>query len=274
MTRSSPRSRRAHAAVAAAVALPLALAACGGSSKPAASRRRKLQRHRQRLHHAARARLLQQRPRQDGLAERRWTPAPRRPASRSQREAVPGASLIPKVLQQASSRTLPDVLMLDNPDLQQIAATGALTPLYDFGINADGFPKGVVDASTYKGKLYGLQPHHQHDRAVLQQGHARQGRASRRPRRGTSSRPTPRSSPPAGSTASRSPHRRTTRAPGSSCRSCGPTAATRRTSTPRRPRRRCSSWVDLVKDGSAVEVRSSTGPRPTSTTSSRPARPR
>src|SRR3954453_23087827 len=72
------------------------------------------------------------------------------------RNAVPGANLIAKVLQQASSRTLPDVLMLDNPDLQQIAATGALTPLSDYGISADGYIKGVVDASTYQGKLYGL----------------------------------------------------------------------------------------------------------------------
>ena len=45
------------------------------------------------------------------------------------RETVPGKSLISKVLQQSSSKTLPDVLMLDNPDLQQIAATGALAPL-------------------------------------------------------------------------------------------------------------------------------------------------
>jgi multiple sugar transport system substrate-binding protein len=74
------------------------------------------------------------------------------------RETVPGDTLIPKVLQQASSRTLPDVLMLDNPDLQQIAATGALTPLDTLGLNADGYLKGVVDASTYQGKLYGLQP--------------------------------------------------------------------------------------------------------------------
>jgi multiple sugar transport system substrate-binding protein len=75
-----------------------------------------------------------------------------------QRTAVPGADLIAKVLQQASSKTLPDVLMLDNPDLQQIAATGALAPLSDFGLSADGYAKGVVDASTYQGKLYGLQP--------------------------------------------------------------------------------------------------------------------
>ena len=71
---------------------------------------------------------------------------------------VAGAGLISKVLQQASSKTLPDVLMLDNPDVQQIAATGALTPLDQFGLSADGYAKGVVDASTYEGKLYGLQP--------------------------------------------------------------------------------------------------------------------
>jgi multiple sugar transport system substrate-binding protein len=75
-----------------------------------------------------------------------------------QREAVPGDTLIQKVLQQSSSKTLPDVLMLDNPDLQQIAATGALAPLDQFGLSAEGYVKGVVDASTYQGKLYGLQP--------------------------------------------------------------------------------------------------------------------
>ena len=75
-----------------------------------------------------------------------------------QREAVPGASLMQKVLQQSSSKTLPDVLMLDNPDLQQIAETGALADLGQFGLSADGYIQGVVDASTYQGKLYGLQP--------------------------------------------------------------------------------------------------------------------
>ena len=74
------------------------------------------------------------------------------------RTAVPGSQLIQKVLQQASSKTLPDVLMLDNPDIQQIAATGALAPLDDFGIKADGYAAGPVSAATYKGKLYGLQP--------------------------------------------------------------------------------------------------------------------
>jgi len=74
------------------------------------------------------------------------------------RDAIPGANLIQKVLQMASSHTLPDVLMLDNPDLQQFAQSGALSPLSNYGISAKGYLKGVVAASTYKGKLYGLQP--------------------------------------------------------------------------------------------------------------------
>ena len=73
-------------------------------------------------------------------------------------QSVPGPTLIQKVLQQASSKSLPDVLMLDNPEIQQIAETGALAPLEDFGITADGYAPGPVSAATYDGKLYGLQP--------------------------------------------------------------------------------------------------------------------
>lgn len=75
-----------------------------------------------------------------------------------QRETVPGDTLIAKVLQQASSKTLPDVLMLDNPDVQQIAATGALAPLNDMGLTGDGVIQGMNDATSYQGKLYGLAP--------------------------------------------------------------------------------------------------------------------
>jgi multiple sugar transport system substrate-binding protein len=72
---------------------------------------------------------------------------------------IAGASLIAKVLQQASSKTLPDVLMLDNPDVQQIAETGALAPLKGLGVTApkDDVPS-VVKAGTYDGQLYGLAP--------------------------------------------------------------------------------------------------------------------
>jgi multiple sugar transport system substrate-binding protein len=74
------------------------------------------------------------------------------------RETVPGKDLIQKVLQRSSSKTLPDVLMLDNPDLQEIAATGGLAPLSDFGVDTAGFAKGMLDAGSYDGKVYGLAP--------------------------------------------------------------------------------------------------------------------
>ena len=74
------------------------------------------------------------------------------------REAVQGTALIQKVLQMSSSKTLPDLLMLDNPDLQQIAATGALTPLSSLGFSADGFIDGFVGAGTYDGELYVMGP--------------------------------------------------------------------------------------------------------------------
>ncbi|MGW1027152.1 sugar ABC transporter substrate-binding protein [Streptomyces sp. NPDC002577] len=73
-------------------------------------------------------------------------------------KSVPGATLMPTVLRRASSRTLPDLLMLDNPDLQQIAQTGALAPLAQHGIDSSGFAKGILSAGTYTGKVYGLAP--------------------------------------------------------------------------------------------------------------------
>jgi multiple sugar transport system substrate-binding protein len=144
------RSRRARAALASALTIPLALAACGGggggggSSSGGSSTLRVLDYYNNDPGKTVWQKALDACGQQAGV--------------KISRESVPGATLIQKVLQQASSRTLPDVLMLDNPDLQQIAQTGALAPLDTFGLNANGYAKGVVDASTYQGKLYGLQP--------------------------------------------------------------------------------------------------------------------
>jgi multiple sugar transport system substrate-binding protein len=145
----STRSRRAQGVLASVLALPLALTACGeGSAGGSGSGG------------STTLRVLDYYNNDPGKTN--WQKAIEACGQHAgvtiQREAVPGATLIQKVLQQASSRTLPDVLMLDNPDLKQIAQTGALTPLGDLGLNADGYAKGVVDASTYNGKLYGLQP--------------------------------------------------------------------------------------------------------------------
>src|SRR3954465_160141 len=142
-------SRVPTLAVIAAVALPLAVAACGGggggsSSSAEVKSLRVLDYYNNEPDKSIYTKVLNACGKANGVT--------------IQREAVPGDSLIQKVQQQSSSKTLPDVLMLDNPDLQQIAATGALAPLDQFGLKADGYVKGVVDASSYHGKLYGLQP--------------------------------------------------------------------------------------------------------------------
>ena len=71
---------------------------------------------------------------------------------------MPGKDLIQKVLQRASSKTLPDVLMLDNPDVQEIAATGGLSPLSTYNVDTSGFADGILEAATYEGEVYGLAP--------------------------------------------------------------------------------------------------------------------
>ncbi|MCR6483870.1 sugar ABC transporter substrate-binding protein [Amycolatopsis sp. OK19-0408] len=75
-----------------------------------------------------------------------------------QRQTVPTAQMLPKVLQGASSKTLPNLLFTDNPTVQQVAATGALTPLDSYGITTDGYYESIVKAGTYQGKVYGVAP--------------------------------------------------------------------------------------------------------------------
>jgi len=74
------------------------------------------------------------------------------------RQKVPTDGYVAKVLQQASAKTLPDALMLDNGDVQQLASAGALAPVRDLGLSTDGFAEGTVEAATYEGEAYALQP--------------------------------------------------------------------------------------------------------------------
>jgi ABC-type sugar transport system, periplasmic component len=71
---------------------------------------------------------------------------------------VAGSGHIAKLLQQIASRDLPDVVMIDNPDVQQIASSGALSPLTEYGIDTADFPEGVIAAGSYDGELYGVAP--------------------------------------------------------------------------------------------------------------------
>src|SRR5699024_7167918 len=74
------------------------------------------------------------------------------------RERVPGDQLIAKVLQMGSSRTLPDLLMLDNPNVQQVAASGALAPLEPYGISTEGITPAGAELAMDEDTQYGIAP--------------------------------------------------------------------------------------------------------------------
>ncbi|MFC4586998.1 sugar ABC transporter substrate-binding protein [Sphaerisporangium corydalis] len=73
-----------------------------------------------------------------------------------ERQVVP--DLRTKLLQLAGGHAIPDLVLLDNPDLQQLAATGALADLGAAGLKTDGFYDNIVAAGRYEGRLYGLAP--------------------------------------------------------------------------------------------------------------------
>lgn len=74
------------------------------------------------------------------------------------RNAIPGEALVQKVLQMGSSNTLPDLLMLDNPDMAEFAAIGGLVPLKKFDVDTAGISRNVLEAGSYQDKVYGLAP--------------------------------------------------------------------------------------------------------------------
>ncbi|MFB5189499.1 ABC transporter substrate-binding protein [Alicyclobacillus fastidiosus] len=79
------------------------------------------------------------------------------PNVKIQRELVPNASYLQKVLQEATAGDMPDLLMLDNPNVPDIASTGVLVPLQQLGkIDTGNFAKGSISEGTYNQTLYGL----------------------------------------------------------------------------------------------------------------------
>ncbi len=71
------------------------------------------------------------------------------------REVVPYANLIAKVLQEASAGDLPNIVMLDNPNVPEVAATGQLKPLdSEPGFTTSGYVPGAISECTYQGKHY------------------------------------------------------------------------------------------------------------------------
>lgn len=74
-----------------------------------------------------------------------------------ERQAVPYPQLVQKVLQAASSNSLPDLILMDNSDAAQLAEGGIIVPLADVGVNLDGFQPALLNVGAYKGKIYTMQ---------------------------------------------------------------------------------------------------------------------
>lgn len=75
------------------------------------------------------------------------------------RDAVPFADLITKADQEAASHTLPNILVLDNPNVADFASTGALAPLDTFmqgSFNQSDFYAGPYSTMLYQGKPYAI----------------------------------------------------------------------------------------------------------------------
>jgi multiple sugar transport system substrate-binding protein len=71
------------------------------------------------------------------------------------RTSVPYANLITKILQDASAGDMPNLLIIDNPDVPEVAATGQLVALNNMpGFTTSGYTSGAIGECTYQGKQY------------------------------------------------------------------------------------------------------------------------
>jgi multiple sugar transport system substrate-binding protein len=71
------------------------------------------------------------------------------------RTTVPYANLITKILQDASAGDMPNLMLIDNPDVPEVAATGQLVPLNNMpGFTDSGYASGATAECTYQGKQY------------------------------------------------------------------------------------------------------------------------
>ena len=71
-----------------------------------------------------------------------------------QHHTVPQANLIPQLLQDVGTHSYPNLALVDNPNVQQMAQTGAIISLS--GINTRGIFPSIASAGSYHGKTYGI----------------------------------------------------------------------------------------------------------------------
>jgi multiple sugar transport system substrate-binding protein len=72
------------------------------------------------------------------------------------RDALPSGNMESEVLTEASAHQLPDLLMMDNPWVPELAAAGDLVPLSSLGVSASGETEGAISAGSYHNVQYGL----------------------------------------------------------------------------------------------------------------------
>jgi multiple sugar transport system substrate-binding protein len=71
------------------------------------------------------------------------------------RTSVPYANLITKILQDASAGDMPNLMLIDNPNVPEVAATGQLVPFDGMpGFTTAGYTPGATAECTYQGKHY------------------------------------------------------------------------------------------------------------------------
>ena len=72
-----------------------------------------------------------------------------------QRTSVPYANLITKILQDATAGDMPNILIIDNPNVPEVAATGQLIAFNGLpGYTTSGYTAGATSECTYQGKQY------------------------------------------------------------------------------------------------------------------------
>ncbi len=71
------------------------------------------------------------------------------------RTTVPYANLITKILQDASAGDMPNLMLIDNPNVPEVAATGQLIPFNNLpGFTTSGYTAGAIAECAYQGKQY------------------------------------------------------------------------------------------------------------------------
>ncbi|MDT0303180.1 sugar ABC transporter substrate-binding protein [Streptomonospora wellingtoniae] len=95
---------------------------------------------------------------QNGTTQKMLDECGRQSGVEIKRDAQPRDQLMPRLLQSASQQELPDLMLLDNPNLPQMAATGGLLPLDEAGFDTGGYYPSVLEVGTHEDTLYGIAP--------------------------------------------------------------------------------------------------------------------